>query len=272
MTTSRFASRIAACLICALTIATRVPARAADATDPAVAAPKAAAEPEAKEAPAKSAVEKDGGRVETAEGASEKPAAKPAAGDGKTGKKKQKKFRNKGGAMTPEAKDFPRVVITTSLGPFTLELFGTKAPETTKNFLKYVDEGFYDGTIFHRVIDGFMIQGGGFTPDMNQKKTHDPVKNEADPDVKNLRGTIAMARTNDPDSATAQFFVNVKDNSSLDRRGTQPGGYTVFGKVVEGMDVVDKIKAVKTGSKGMYDDVPQTPVVIKSAKRASAHH
>jgi cyclophilin family peptidyl-prolyl cis-trans isomerase len=202
------------------------------------------------------------------------PAAKPDASadakpqknaDAKTEPKAKKKKKTKGGGMTATAN--PTVVIDTSLGTITLELFDDKAPESVKNFLKYVDDGFYDGTIFHRVINGFMIQGGGFTAEMKQKDTRPPVKNEAKPDVKNLRGTIAMARTNDPDSATAQFFINVKDNSTLDRRSEAPGGYTVFGKVVDGMAVVDKIKAVKTTSRGMYEDVPEAPVLIKSAKR-----
>ena len=143
----------------------------------------------------------------------------------------------------------PVVLMKTSEGLIKIELWPGKAPETVKNFLTYVDEGFYDGTIFHRVIGNFMIQGGGFTPDMKQKPTHAPVKNEAAADVKNDRGTIAMARTGVVDSATAQFFINVVDNAFLNHKDNSPNGfgYAVFGKVIDGMDVVDKIKGVKTG-------------------------
>ncbi len=157
----------------------------------------------------------------------------------------------------------------TSLGDFTVELFEKEAPLSAENFLKYVDSGYFDGTIFHRVIPGFMIQGGGFTEDMSQKKTNPPVKNEADNGVKNSRGTLSMARTNDINSATSQFFVNLKDNDFLDHsRGNF--GYAVFAKVTEGMDVVDKIAAVKTGRKQGHDDVPGEAVIIKSAKRQKA--
>jgi peptidyl-prolyl cis-trans isomerase B (cyclophilin B) len=162
----------------------------------------------------------------------------------------------------------PTVVMTTSQGTIKIELYEDKAPITVKNFLGYVDDKFYDGTIFHRVISNFMIQGGGFEPGMNQKKPKSPIKNEAGNGLSNTRGTIAMARTSDPDSATAQFFINVKDNLGLDRARSQDGvGYCVFGKVAEGMDVVDKIKAVKIGSKGMHQDVPLADVKIESVRR-----
>ena len=163
----------------------------------------------------------------------------------------------------------PVVVMETSEGSFTIELWADQAPLTVKNFLTYADEGFYDGTIFHRVIEGFMIQGGGFTPDMTQKPTKPPIKNEATAELKNVRGTISMARTGIVDSATSQFFINVKDNPSLDHRDdTQRGyGYAVFGRVIDGMDVVDKIRKVATHKVGMYGDVPVTPVVINSVKR-----
>ncbi len=175
----------------------------------------------------------------------------------------------KKGVQKMTAEKNPLVVMETSLGIIEIELFADKAPISTENFLKYVDDGFFAGTIFHRVIADFMIQGGGFTEDMNQKKTRDPIKNEATNGLKNERGTLAMARTMIVDSATAQFFINVKDNPFLNNRGTdmQSYGYAVFGKVVAGMDVVDKIRAVKTGSKKGMDDVPETAVLIKSAKR-----
>lgn len=165
---------------------------------------------------------------------------------------------------------FPGVVLETSEGNIRIELWQDKAPVTVQNFLQYVDEGFYNGTVFHRVIDGFMIQGGGFTPDMQQKQTRPPIKNEAAADLKNERGTIAMARTGVVDSATAQFFINVQDNPNLNHRDeTDRGfGYAVFGKVVEGMDVVDKIKKVATTSSGMHQNVPSKPVVIQQARRA----
>jgi len=163
----------------------------------------------------------------------------------------------------------PVVVMKTSEGVVRIELWPGKAPATVKNFLQYVDEGFYNGTIFHRVMDGFMIQGGGFTPDMAQKPTHASVKNEASSDVKNDIGTIAMARTNVVDSATAQFFINVADNSFLNHRDNSPSGfgYAVFGKVVGGMDVVDKIKAVATANSGQFQNVPVKPVIIESITR-----
>jgi len=167
-----------------------------------------------------------------------------------------------------EAKN-PVVLMKTSEGPVKIELWADKAPVTVKNFLEYVDDGFFNGTIFHRVIDNFMIQGGGFTTDMKQKQTKAPIKNEAASDVKNDRGTIAMARTNIVDSATAQFFINVKDNDFLNHRdNSQAGfGYAAFGKVIDGMDVVDKIKKVQTKSYGPFQDVPATPVVIESITR-----
>ncbi len=158
----------------------------------------------------------------------------------------------------------PRVSIMTSKGEIVVELDSAKSPKTVKNFLDYVKSGFYDGTIFHRVIKGFMIQGGGFTPDMNRKKTNDPIPNEANNRISNRRGTIAMARTNDPHSATSQFFINTVDNPGLDFRSETPGGwgYCVFGKVVKGMDVVDSIESVATSSYGMMQDVPVKPVII----------
>jgi cyclophilin family peptidyl-prolyl cis-trans isomerase len=179
-----------------------------------------------------------------------------------------------GGALSAEAQgadakgEKPVVTLTTSLGVIELELDAEKAPITVANFLEYVDAGHFDGTIFHRVIPDFMVQGGGFTTDFSQKKTRDPIKNEAQNGLENRRGTIAMARTNVIDSATAQFFVNLKDNDFLNHRGAGPAfGYAVFGKVTQGMDVVDKIAAVPTGSKGGHQDVPKTDVVIQSAKR-----
>jgi cyclophilin family peptidyl-prolyl cis-trans isomerase len=163
-----------------------------------------------------------------------------------------------------------KVKLETSIGDIVIELNEKAAPVTVKNFLRYAEESFYDGTIFHRVIPNFMIQGGGFKSDMQQKKTHEPIVNEAKNGLKNDRGTIAMARTNDPNSATAQFFINYKNNDFLNYAGTQNPGYAVFGKVIEGMDVVDKIAAVKTSQKGPQSDVPVEPVVIKSAKVISS--
>ncbi len=154
----------------------------------------------------------------------------------------------------------------TTLGNFTIELFEKEAPLTVENFLKYVDDGFFDGTIFHRIVPGFVIQGGGFTEDMSQKKTRAPIKNEADNGLKNERGTLSMARTNDINSATSQFFVNLKDNEFLDhQRGNF--GYAVFARVTEGLDVVDRIAAVKTGRRGHFDDVPAEAVVMTSVRR-----
>ncbi|MGD8594559.1 MAG: peptidylprolyl isomerase [Gammaproteobacteria bacterium] len=163
--------------------------------------------------------------------------------------------------------DFPKVRIQTNMGDIVVELNRAKAPQTVANFLSYVNDGFYNGTVFHRVIDGFMIQGGGFTQDLQQKSTKPPIQNEADNGLKNDRGTIAMARTNNPNSATAQFFINVVNNDFLNYRSktTRGWGYAVFGKVVEGMDVVDKIRKTPTGPSGPFrQDVPKTPVVIQS--------
>jgi peptidyl-prolyl cis-trans isomerase B (cyclophilin B) len=190
-------------------------------------------------------------------------AAEPAAKDGAAGGEKGS------AAMADKAAGGgknPVVVISTSMGDIEVELYADKAPESVKNFLGYVESGQYDGTIFHRVIKDFMIQGGGFTPDMNQKPTKAPIKNEADNGLKNTVGTLAMARTSVPDSATSQFFINTKDNAFLDHKGkTQQGwGYAVFGKVIGGLDVVRKIEAVSTTNKGMHQDVPAEPVVIKS--------
>jgi len=166
------------------------------------------------------------------------------------------------------AAEAPRVKLATSAGDIVLELYPDKAPKTVENFLQYVRDKHYDGTIFHRVIDNFMVQGGGFSAAMAEKKTRAPVAHEGraafGKGLRNEVGAVAMARTNDPDSATAQFFINVRDNAFLDPTQQQPG-YTVFGKVVSGMDVVNKIKTVPTGRSGMHGDVPTTPVVINSA-------
>lgn len=158
--------------------------------------------------------------------------------------------------------------IKTSKGEIKAELYPDKAPQTVENFLRYANEGFYDGTIFHRVIDGFMIQGGGMEPGMREKPTHPPIKNEADNGLKNERGTLAMARTPDPDSATSQFFINVSDNDFLNFRApTLDGwGYCVFGRVVEGMDVVDAIKATPTTTQGFHQDVPREDIVIEKVE------
>jgi len=160
------------------------------------------------------------------------------------------------------------IKLHTNHGSITVELFADKAPLTVANFVEYVKAGHYDNTVFHRVIDGFMVQGGGFEPGMKQKPTRATVKNEADNGLKNTIGTLAMARTQDPHSATAQFFINVADNEFLDFRSptTQGWGYCVFGKVVDGMNVVDKIKGVKTGSKGFHQDVPAEDVVLERAE------
>ena len=160
------------------------------------------------------------------------------------------------------------IKLTTSHGVIALELNAEKAPKTVANFLAYVEAGHYDGTIFHRVIRDFMIQGGGMTPGMDQKKTKAPIENEAANGLKNKRGSIAMARTGDPHSATAQFFINTVDNDFLDFKSPsgQGWGYCVFGEVVEGMDVVDKIRAVRTGNKGFHQDVPVDDVIIEKAE------
>jgi len=167
----------------------------------------------------------------------------------------------------PSMTTSPRVKLTTNHGDIVIELDSVKAPKTSANFLNYVRDGFYDNTIFHRVIDGFMVQGGGFEPGMKQKATGASVENEANNGLKNDKYTIAMARTNDPHSATAQFFLNVANNEFLNHTAptAQGWGYAVFGKVVEGQDVVDKIKGVKTGNAGFHQNVPSTDVVIERA-------
>jgi len=161
----------------------------------------------------------------------------------------------------------PQVTLTTNKGTIVLELDAEKAPKTVENFLGYVQDGFYDGTVFHRVIDGFMVQGGGFEPGLQPKPTKDPITNEADNGLDNDRYTIAMARTSDPHSATAQFFINVADNDFLNFKSPTPSGwgYAVFGKVIEGTEVVDAIKGVQTGNQGMHQDVPVEDVLIEKA-------
>ncbi len=169
--------------------------------------------------------------------------------------------------LAASAEEAPRVNLKTSLGDIVVELDPAKAPKSTANFLEYVDSGFYNGTIFHRVIPGFMVQGGGFTADLQKKDTREPIENEAKNGLKNDRGTIAMARTNDPHSATAQFYINSVDNDSLNQ-GRAPGwGYAVFGKVVTGMDVVDEISKVETERKNYMSNVPVEPVKILEATR-----
>ena len=165
--------------------------------------------------------------------------------------------------------DNPRVLINTNLGEIELELYEDKAPVTVANFLRYVEAGHYDNLVFHRVIPGFMIQGGGFTADMRQRSVGKPIKNEADNNLKNERYTVAMARTNDPDSATSQFFINLANNEFLDRTNSN-AGYAVFGKVVDGQHVVETIAKVPTGNKGMHQNVPQNPVTIINAKRVES--
>ncbi|NBA97817.1 peptidylprolyl isomerase [Pseudomonas sp. R5(2019)] len=169
-------------------------------------------------------------------------------------------------AAQPAATKNPHVLLNTSFGEIEVELDAAKAPVSTQNFLAYVDKGFYKDTIFHRVIPGFMVQGGGFTRDMVQKPTDAPIKNEADNGLLNVRGTLAMARTSAKDSATSQFFINHKDNGFLDH-GSRDFGYAVFGKVVKGMDVVDQIAGVQTTRSRGMSDVPADPVLILSAKR-----
>ncbi|MCG6872969.1 MAG: peptidyl-prolyl cis-trans isomerase [Gammaproteobacteria bacterium] len=173
------------------------------------------------------------------------------------------------GVIAMNAQAGPVVEMNTSEGMIEIELNEEKAPISVANFLKYVDAGHYDGTIFHRVIKGFMIQGGGFDPQMQQKPVGQPIKNEADNGLSNVTGSIAMARTNDPHSATAQFFINTVDNGRLDFSNPTPSGwgYTVFGQVTSGLDVVKKIEATATGQKGMHGDVPLEPIVIQSVKR-----
>jgi cyclophilin family peptidyl-prolyl cis-trans isomerase len=162
----------------------------------------------------------------------------------------------------------PRVDLETSQGRIVIELYRDKAPKTVDNFLQYVKSGHYDGTIFHRVIDGFMVQGGGFSADMSQKPTKASIQNEADNGLRNERGTLAMARTQDPNSASAQFFINLTDNEFLNHKGktAQGWGYAVFGKVVEGMEVVDKIAKVPTGNKGGHQNVPTQPITVTKAR------
>lgn len=162
----------------------------------------------------------------------------------------------------------PKVKLTTSLGAIVIQLNAEKAPVSTANFLQYVNEGFYNGTIFHRIIKDFMAQGGGFDTGFKQKATHDPIKNEADNGLTNKRGSIAMARTPDPNSATAQFFINYRDNAFLNHTSPTPSGwgYAVFGEVVEGMDVVDAMANQPTGSRGGHQDVPKTDIVIEKAE------
>jgi peptidyl-prolyl cis-trans isomerase A (cyclophilin A)/peptidyl-prolyl cis-trans isomerase B (cyclophilin B) len=164
-----------------------------------------------------------------------------------------------------QAADNPRVALKTNMGNIVLEIYPEKAPKSVANFLDYVKKGHYSGTVFHRVINGFMIQGGGFDKDMKQKPTNAPIENEAKNGLKNEPYTVAMARTSDPHSASAQFFINVKSNSFLDYPGQDGWGYAVFGKVVNGTDVVDKIKAVDTSNSGMFQNVPVKPVIIESA-------
>ena len=161
----------------------------------------------------------------------------------------------------------PRAIMHTNMGDITIQLYPEVAPKTVENFVTLAKKGYYNGLIFHRVIKDFMIQGGGMTASLREKTTRAPIKNEADNGLRNRKYTIAMARTSDPHSATAQFFINVKDNSFLDHRSKDPQGwgYAVFGKVIRGQDVVDQIAAVKTGSRGYYEDVPMQPVIIKRA-------
>jgi peptidyl-prolyl cis-trans isomerase B (cyclophilin B) len=174
--------------------------------------------------------------------------------------------------LAASAAEKPRVMLQTTLGDITIELDPDKSPLTTKNFLGYVDDGFYDGTIFHRVIKGFMIQGGGLTEAMKDKPTKEPINNEADNGLKNEHGTIAMARTGYPHSATSQFFINTANNSFLNHRSksAEEYGYCVFGKVVKGLDIVDAIENVQTTNRGGHQDVPMNPVVIKKAVRVKA--
>ena len=174
------------------------------------------------------------------------------------------------GTLLAETKENPMVEMVTSQGTIKLELFAEQAPVTVSNFLAYVDSGFYDGTIFHRVIRNFMIQGGGFDEDLNRKPTEDPIVNEAANGIRNTRGTIAMARTQIPNSATSQFFINTVDNPSLDYRNDTPSGigYCVFGRVIEGEDVLDKIQSVRTGIQGGMQDVPEEAVIIEKVTRA----
>jgi len=165
--------------------------------------------------------------------------------------------------------EYPTVILNTNFGAITIELFEDKAPQSAANFIQYATDGYYNGTLFHRVIPNFMVQGGGFDTDFQQKETRDPIENEADNGLANERGTLAMARTNNPHSATSQFFINVTDNDFLNHRSKANGqtwGYAVFGRVTDGMDVVDAIRAVDTGRRGMHQDVPVEDVIIESVE------
>ncbi len=204
-------------------------------------------------------------RTPAAETAEEKKPAAPARPATPPAAEPVTPASTKPAATQPGAEN--RVTMETNFGTIVIELDPEKAPITVKNFLAYVDDKHYDGTLFHRVIPNFMIQGGGFEPGMKEKPTKPGIQNEAKNGLKNLRGTVAMARTNAPHSATSQFFINVQDNAFLDYPGRDGWGYCVFGKVVEGMDVVDKIKVVPTKSVGMHQNVPQVDVIIKSIRR-----
>jgi peptidyl-prolyl cis-trans isomerase A (cyclophilin A) len=219
--------------------------------------PPAAAPTAVAEAPAQAAPESTGANASLqASGKHEEPAATDQSVSA---------VPVSGGAIAPQG-GAPVVELYTSKGVIAIQLDADKAPVSVKNFLAYVNSGFYDGTIFHRVIPGFMVQGGGMTPDMNEKPTNAPIQNEAKNGLKNVRGSLAMARTDDPNSATAQFFINVVDNGFLDPGANNPYGYAVFGKVVAGMDVVDAIAAVPTSTKGFNENVPNEPVLIQKAK------
>ncbi len=178
-------------------------------------------------------------------------------------------FAGVGSLCAQEKAGNPMVLVKTSMGSFKIELFAKEAPITVKNFLNYVDKKFYDGTIFHRVMPGFVIQGGGFDKNMVEKSTLAPIQNEAMNGLKNLKGTLSMARTDVINSATSQFFVNLSNNASLDHVSDAQYGYAVFGKVVQGMDVISKIAAVKTGNKGRHQNVPEKPIVIESMTRVA---
>ncbi len=203
------------------------------------------------------------------EDAPEEPESKPESAAAVAPDPPPAKAAPKAEPAPPPAPKKPRVVMSTSKGDMVIELEPEAAPESVKNFLAYVDDGFYAGTIFHRVIPGFMIQGGGHTADLEKKDTKDPIRNEATNGLKNLRGTISMARTANPHSATSQFFINHADNAMLDNSQQNGWGYAVFGKVVEGMDVLDAIAATPTGNKGGMGDVPRETIEIKSVKRGS---
>lgn len=175
-------------------------------------------------------------------------------------------FLSTGSILAASQEKKPEVRLETNYGDIVVQLETRKAPITTANFIQYVKSGHYDNTVFHRVIKDFMIQGGGMTSDMKEKHTQPPIKNEANNGLKNRKYTIAMARTSEPNSATSQFFINTKDNTFLDFKGPENWGYAVFGKVIQGQDVVDKIEAVRTGVKARYEDVPLEPVIIKKAE------